>query len=42
MTYTGELETLKYEISDLRCMASQLEIMQQSADFCLHGAYVTN
>lgn len=42
MTYTEELVSLKEEISDLRNMASQIEIMQQSADFCMHGAYVTN
>ena len=42
LTYTEELVSLKEEISDLRNMASQLEIMQQSADFCMHGAYVTN
>ena len=40
--YTDELGNLKDEVSDLRNMQSQLEILQQSADFYLHGAYITN
>lgn len=40
--YTDELLTLKDEVFDLRNMAGQLEIMQQSADFYMHGAYITN
>lgn len=40
--YTEELITLKDEVSEIRNMASQLEILQQSADFYMHGAYITN
>jgi len=40
--FTDEMFSIKDEMFNLREMASQLEIMQQSADFLMHGACVTN
>lgn len=40
--FTDDVLSIKDEVFNLREMASQLEIMQQSADFLMHGAFVTN